>query len=173
MFKAHQLSGFTFKTEKTLNAYIENKGSNIYPFMYFAAFNILRGKTIHITDCPVKVVQDNKKTWGYGNDGLITEVFQNVDMLPVTISEKNKLKREFLKKNEWRYLRYIKKPIPFLKIIFNSDRYTKSIRVYIIYKLLFGNLLNLCKYSVQHTALFFGYKVQRDGIKKIKQEDIK
>ena len=71
--KGHQLSGVTFLRDGTLESYIKADLRNIHPFMYFVGFNCLRGKSIHFTLYPILVTlpPQNKKDWGYGDDGLL------------------------------------------------------------------------------------------------------
>lgn len=168
MFKAHQLSGLLIKTEKTLDSYLNNGGSNIYLFMYFAAFNIKRGKTIHISECPVKVTVTNKKDWGYGNDGLITEVLQNIAMIAQTEKEKFALEKHFLKMNKWRYLKYTKNPLPFLKIVFTSERYSVRLRWYIVWRLIVDSPIIATKRLIKSVFKIFGYEIKQRKIVKEK-----
>lgn len=164
MFKAHQLSGLLIKTEKTLDSYLNKGGGNIYPFMYFAAFNIKRGKTIHISECPVKVTVTNTKDWGYGNDGLITEILQNIAMIAQTEKEKFALEKHFLKINKWRYLKYVKNPLPFLKIVFTSKRYSVRLRWYIVWRFIADSPIIATKRFIKSVFRIFGYEIKKRKI---------
>jgi len=110
MDKGHQLSGITFLREGTLKAYERGGLSNIYPFMFFVGFNCMRGKSLHLTKYPVNVTEGVKKDWGYKDDGLLGEIFNNTYML----FKSNFILRsieEFviLKRQTWRFMMYFKK----------------------------------------------------------------
>lgn len=164
MFKAHQLSGLVLKTEGTLKSYLSNKGNNIYLFMYFAAFNIKRGRTIHISNLPVQVTDTNSKDWTYGNDGLITEIIQNILMIARTEKERFELEKIFLKENKWRYLKYSKRPLPFLKIVFTSERYSVKLRWYIVWRLIVDNILKTPKTAIKAVMKLFGFEIKQRRI---------
>ncbi|MFW6046855.1 MAG: hypothetical protein ACOCP4_03585, partial [Candidatus Woesearchaeota archaeon] len=80
MWRGHQLSGLVLRREGLYSNYIDNCISNIYPFMYFVGLSCLRNNCYHLTSNPVKVtvVNQNKKDWGYGKDGLIIDRMKNV-----------------------------------------------------------------------------------------------
>ena len=61
MFKAHQMSGLVFKTEGVLESLFKKKGENRYYQVYCMGYNMLRGKTLHITRNPMCVNDTNKK----------------------------------------------------------------------------------------------------------------
>jgi len=110
MDKGHQLSGVTFLREGTLKAYEVGGLPNIYPFMFFVGFNCIRGESLHLTKYPVNVTEGVKKDWGYKDDGLLGDIFNNTYML----FQNNLLLRsieEFviLKKQTWRLMMYFKK----------------------------------------------------------------
>lgn len=167
MFKAHQMSGLVFKTEGTLESYLSKDGENLYLFMYFAAFNIKRGKTIHILRFPVKVTTTNSKDWTYGDDGLITDVIQNIGMIAQSDKERFALERIFLRANKWRYLQYHKNQIPFLKIVFTSERYPLKLRWYIVWRIIVDSAIATTKKDIKLMFKIFGYEIkQRKFIKK-------
>lgn len=110
MDKGHQLSGVTFLREGTLKAYKVGGLSNIYPFMFFVGFNCMRGESLHLTKYPVNVTDGVKKDWGYKDDGLLGDIFNNTYML----FQNNLILRsieEFviLKRQTWRFMMYFKK----------------------------------------------------------------
>jgi Glycosyltransferases involved in cell wall biogenesis len=167
MFIATQLSGVVIKTEGTLSSYLEKGGCNIYPFVYFAAFNIKRGKTIHITDAPVRITVTNNKDWTYGDDGLITEVIQNIAMISETEKEKFRLEKIFIKRNKWRYIKYWKRPFPFLRIIFTSERYSTKLSLYITWNLFTAGFSETLKIIIRYIFKIFGYQINHSRISKI------
>ena len=75
----HQLSGVVLKREGLLEAYVKANLQNIYPFMFFVGYNCLRGNLHHIKSDPIKVtvVDQVKKDWNYGRDGLFNERYRN------------------------------------------------------------------------------------------------
>lgn len=172
MFKAHQLSGLVLKTEGTLESYLEKIGNNIYPFMYFAAYNIKRGKTIHISNFPVQVTASNSKDWSYGDDGLITDIIQNIAMIAESQKQKFDLEKIFLKQNKWRYSRYMRNPLPFLKIVFSSERYSRKLRGYIVLLLFRNSITSTVKAFIKWNIGLFGFEIEQRKIVKIRQGEV-
>lgn len=110
MDKGHQLSGITFLREGTLEAYEVGGLPNIYPFIFFVGFNCMRGESLHLTKYPVNVTEGVKKDWGYKDDGLLGDIFNNTYML----FQNNLVLRsieEFviLKRQSWRLMMYFGK----------------------------------------------------------------
>jgi hypothetical protein len=81
MYLGNQLSGMTFLRESTLKSYEDKDVSNIYLFVYFIGFNMLRGSFLYIKEYPVKVTEGAKKDWGYNYDGLLNDFFRNYKVL--------------------------------------------------------------------------------------------
>lgn len=106
--RGHQLSGLVFKREGLLSAYREAGVNNLYPFIFFVAYTALNGKVYHITDYPVKVTQvpQSKKDWGYGEDGLLNDIFDNYKGLHINIFQRTALELTMLYKQPWRFMRY-------------------------------------------------------------------
>lgn len=77
MHLGHQLSGLVFLKEGLVDEYEMRKVDNIYPFIFFAGFCAMKGDLYHLTYCPVSVTEGAKKDWGYGDDGLICDIFRN------------------------------------------------------------------------------------------------
>ena len=110
-WRGHQLSGLIFKTEGLLKSYIEKSVSNIYPFIYFTGYSCLKGDCLHVTDLPVKVTSVNQsmKDWGYGSDGLLNDIFDNYQKLPISELKKSILQLYFIHKQSWRLTNFRKK----------------------------------------------------------------
>ena len=72
-WRGHQLSGLVFKREGLIDEYHERNINNIYPFIFMVAYNSLRGKTLHLTQYPLKitVVDQHNKDWDYTADGIL------------------------------------------------------------------------------------------------------
>lgn len=107
-WRGHQLSGLVLKRDGLYNSYIEREVGNIYLFIYFVGYCCLNGDTYHFTDYPIKVTspgQENKD-WNYGKDGLINEIFDNYNKLPVSYLAKSLLQLHFFKKQSWRLWGY-------------------------------------------------------------------
>jgi glycosyltransferase involved in cell wall biosynthesis len=124
-WRGHQLTGVTFKRDGTYASYRKNNVSNIYPFIYFVAYNCLRGKTWHLTDYPVEVtvaIQEDKD-WGYEEDGLISEIFDNYKKLDnITSLQRSKLELKMLDTQTFRYQMYLSKGINhYLKALKNIE----------------------------------------------------
>ena len=86
---------------------------NYYLQIYAVAYCCLHGKTYHITEYPIRVTRppQKDKAWGYGDDGLIGDVFSNFVKLDISNFEKMKLEMKFLTDQYWRYAMYLKKGI--------------------------------------------------------------
>lgn len=121
-YKGHQMSGLVF-SKNILEIYKERKVNNMYPFIFFVAYSNLNGKTYYIPQYPVKVTVGEKKYWNYGNDGLVSEVFDNYMKLDeLSYLEKSFLELYFLKIQSWRYLQYQRKVFyAILNIIKNKN----------------------------------------------------
>jgi hypothetical protein len=107
-YRGHQLSGLVLKRENLFEVYQQYAVHNLYPFIFFVAYTALHGDLLHLTDYPVKVTQpgQDKKYWGYGNDGLICDIFDNYKKLPVSGINKSLLQTRLLIVQHWRYLMY-------------------------------------------------------------------
>lgn len=124
-WRGHQISGLTFKRNMLLSSYKKNKVSNIYPQIYFVAYNCLRGKTWHLTDYPVKVTAavESNKDWGYKEDGLISDIFDNYKKLDnITSFQRSKLELKMLDTQIFRYKMYLSKGVYYyLKALKNIE----------------------------------------------------
>lgn len=109
--KGHQLSGLVFYREGLLEEYKKRGVHNIYPFIFMVAYTCLHYDVYHMSDSHTLVtkVPQNKKDWGYGEDGLMNEIFDNYKRLGLGIWERANLECRFLENNAWRYLMYKKR----------------------------------------------------------------
>lgn len=127
MFKAHQMSGLVFKTEGVLETLFKKKGENRYYQVYCMGYNMLRGKTLHITRNPMCVNDTNKKFWTYGNDGLWDDMLLNIRLLDLAEPERRRLERYYLLHYSWSVVpRFVKNPINFVKAIAGLKNMTTS-----------------------------------------------
>ena len=110
-WRAHQIYGLVFKVDNhiKLSSYI----NNLYPQIYFVASSCLQGNTLHMTDYPLKVtsLKQEFKDWNYGNDGLISDVFNNYAKIDVNRIQRFCLEMWFLYLHYWRYGRYFRQGI--------------------------------------------------------------
>jgi len=127
-WRGHQLSGIVLKREGTLKSYLNQRVNNIYPFIYFVALNCLRGKVWHFTEYPILVTQpgQEKKDWGYGDDGLLSEILDNYKKIQVPLVVRARLEAKMFRVQEWRYQMYLYKSlksylIAVIKIEFGSN----------------------------------------------------
>lgn len=107
--RGHQLSGLVFRRDGLFDAYRDNNVCNIYPFIFFVAYSCLHGDVFHLTDYPVKVTQpgQDKKDWGYKDDGLISEIFDNYAKLPdISAFQRFLLEMKLLADQPWRITMY-------------------------------------------------------------------
>jgi glycosyltransferase involved in cell wall biosynthesis len=78
----HQLSGLLLKREGLYDKYTEKPNlRNIYPFIFFLGYNCLRGNVYYAPIFRVLISVDNSKDWKYDDSGLLTEIFQNYQII--------------------------------------------------------------------------------------------
>ena len=154
-WRGHQLSGIVLRRDNLYKEYNKRGVHNIYPFIFFVAYSSLKGKLLHLTDYPVKVssVSQNQKDWGYKDDGLISEIFDNYKCLynqKKDLLKRTLLELKLLRVQSWRYLMYLKRgKIAFMrttiKIIFskNTSVLTKLFFPILILTLFFRKILRL------------------------------
>lgn len=114
----HQLSGLVFKREGVLDAYLSDPiNRNIYLFIFFISYCMLRYKAQYLPDYAVQVSQGNLKDWSYDDSGLLTEVYKNYQSLFRDSAFKKVLAAvNFTKQQKWR-LRLGFNPLNSLKAI--------------------------------------------------------
>lgn len=107
-YRGHQLSGLVLKRDELYSSYLNSNVNNIYPFIFFVGLSCLKGDTVHLTRYPVKItaVPQTKKDWGYGEDGLMNEIFDNYIKLPLSNFEKTKLQLHHYRQQSGRLWRY-------------------------------------------------------------------
>ena len=95
----HQLSGLVLKRDGLYEAYINQGVHNIYPFIFFVAYIALHNDVYYMADSHVHVTQvpQSQKDWGYGDDGLVNDIFENFKHLGVTQKQRAILESHFLK----------------------------------------------------------------------------
>lgn len=120
-WRGHQMSGLVLKTEGLNNLCEKHKITNMYLFIYLVAECALSGSLVHLTDYPIKVSSPTQaaKGWSYGDDGLISHIFDNYKKLEnITQKERMLLELKILDEQYWRYIMYIKKgPFAFFKAL--------------------------------------------------------
>jgi glycosyltransferase involved in cell wall biosynthesis len=84
--RASQMSGLVFKKKRIVEKYTLHNMNNLYPQVFFVLLNCLSGETLHLTDYPVLVthVDQSKKDWDYGIDGLLKDKFENCTNLELS-----------------------------------------------------------------------------------------
>lgn len=104
-WRAHQLSGLCFRRENVVEEFRKREMDNLYPQIYFVSYNVLRYDVLHFGQKCVAVsgVPQSQKDWGYGNDGLVNDIFENFKNLGVTYRQRARLESHFLEVNP-RYL---------------------------------------------------------------------
>lgn len=106
-WKGHQLSGLVFNRENLAREYDKYRAVNMYFFIFFVAISALTGRIYCIFQNPVHVTQPvKKKDWGYGDNGLVNDVFDNFKKLPVSYTERFKLEFRFMLNQYWRFMMY-------------------------------------------------------------------
>jgi len=119
----HQMSGLVFKREGLYDVYMQSqKYRNLYPFIFFATFCLLRGESYYAPKYQVLVTQGNSKHWGYDESGLLIDIFQNYRMAFPNEPFKMALSSlAFVKNQCWR-LRIGLKPVNTIKAFLHLMR---------------------------------------------------
>ena len=98
-WRAHQLSGLCFRRENVIEEFRKRGMNNLYPQIFFVSYNALRYDVLHWGQkclC-VSGVPQTKKDWGYGDDGLVNDIFDNFKHLGVSKKQRAVLESHFLK----------------------------------------------------------------------------
>lgn len=160
-WRAHQLSGLVFEKRGYADEFIEKKIDNLYPQIFIMANNCLHNITYHITDFPVKVTRPpmKEKTWGYGSNGLLGDIFKNFYYLEnINIFQRTLLEVRILDVMYWRTAMYMKVgPKAFVKCLVSiqKDRYTT------LFTKIFLPLIVLCTYIKNGICLLLSGKLIR------------
>ncbi len=92
MFKGCSMSGLCFrKNNGLIPCYDRNARKNIFPQVYFLAYNMLRGDTIHITETPPRCTAIQTNNWGYSVDNFVGERLKNVYGLGLSSKQEDAL----------------------------------------------------------------------------------
>lgn len=117
----HQLSGIVFRRNGVYDAYMQSQEyRNIYPFIFFTAFCILRGTALFAPKFQVLVSQSNPKDWKYDESGLLKDIVKNYSALFGFFSLKKCLAEiNFMARQSWRLRISPRKPILTLRCFFD------------------------------------------------------
>jgi abequosyltransferase len=115
-WRGTQLSATIHYREGLYELYSSQKVDNLYPYVFFIAYNSMRGKTWHMTDYPVTITQMDASAMrlDYGSANLIPDIFDNYKKLPgISYYQRAMLEKKLLDVQPSRYLEYLKlKGIP-------------------------------------------------------------
>lgn len=100
----HQLSGLLLRRDGLFERYTADDGfRNIYPFIYFVAYNNQYFSSIYSSRYQVLVSISNSKDWRYDEIGLLGEIIKNYKILYPTNTIKQTLAAlTFIVKQRWR-----------------------------------------------------------------------
>lgn len=122
-WRGHQMSGLVFERNMISKESAKTDNRNMYLMIYWIGYLCMNGNTLHLTEYPVLVTRppQKDKTWGYGSDGLISDIFCNYKMLKsISPVQRHRLEMKVLVEQYWRYAMYLKKgPIPFIRCLWN------------------------------------------------------
>lgn len=149
-WRGHQLSGLVFKRASVSAAVKQYDVNNLYLFIFIVGFSSFQGQLLHLTEYPVSVTRplQSKKAWNYGEDGLISEIFDNFKRLPgLSRGQRSKLELKILDEQYWRYMMYLKKGfLIFLKALYR---------------------INFCSSTSKQTSLIFPFLITYFLVKRI------
>ena len=94
----HSLSGLCFRRDSLSEQVQKHKLDNLYPQIFFVAYNALRYDVLHYRKVCLQIsdVPQSHKDWRYGDDGLINDVFENYKKLGVSCKQRAQLEAHFL-----------------------------------------------------------------------------
>jgi len=107
-WRAHQLSGLTFRKEGVFEEYMKRGLHNLYPQVFFVAYTALRYDVLHFGNLCLRVssVPQVKKAWSYGEDGLLSDFMDNFVHLQINIFQRIRMERFLIKTEKDRILMY-------------------------------------------------------------------
>ncbi|WP_257265041.1 glycosyltransferase family 2 protein [Endozoicomonas sp. ONNA2] len=112
--KCHQLSGVTYRRYGLYDRYVKSKLSTLYPFIYWGCISSIEGNVWHLTENPILVtqVEQTKKDWGYGEDGLLIDKIKCFyHAFPENILLRHKLEMKALSIQGIGLLKYLRKSV--------------------------------------------------------------
>lgn len=158
-WKAHQISGLTFKKDDVYEMLQDGGVNNMYEQIFVISLSCLRGKCWYLPEYPVSVTQtpQSKKYWSYGRDGLIPDNFDNYVHLGLNIWEVFKLEKVILQKSMFGIIGYpsLREIILCMFLILISKKTVWITRLYCV--------LSFYPYCF---FVYFNYKI-KNKIKKI------
>lgn len=112
-WRGTQLSAVIQLREGIYESYHKQQIDNLYPSVFYIAYNCLRGKTLHITEFPVLITQAQPVVNFYGNSNLVPDIFDNYKKLQeINSFQRILLEFKLLLAQPWRYLEYLRKGGP-------------------------------------------------------------
>ena len=87
MKRAGQLSGLTFRKGNLVELFIEKNMDNLFPQTFFMMKNCLNGESLLLVDYPILVthIPLSQKDWNFGDDGLLSDLFENCINLDLSV----------------------------------------------------------------------------------------
>lgn len=130
--KGHQLSCLIFSRCGVYEDYVRDVRPNVYPFIYFAAHSLMKGKMVHITREPFENTFIPKKNFDYSFDNLMGEISIVFDCIPYADKkEKVRTVRYMIGSVSGRYcnIETLRNPVKMIKRIknYNVSNLTKRI----------------------------------------------
>jgi abequosyltransferase len=98
----NQLSGLVYRNIGLYARIEKEKVRNLYPFMAFAGWVLENYKGYSIEGSPVLITDGVKKDWGYGNDGTLGDIVDNVKFF-IPNSYLQRLYGEAFFANKWKW----------------------------------------------------------------------
>lgn len=78
----HQLSGLVVRREGLIEAYAADPSlHNIYLFVFFVGYSMLRGVTWYLSQWEVEVTEGNPRHWSYDGTYLVSEAIKNYRLM--------------------------------------------------------------------------------------------
>jgi len=137
-YLGHQMSGLVIRNDCVCSEYVKNaEFRNIYPFIYFVAYTLIRWDSIYVPRYKVTVTTGNSKDWNYDQSGLLTEMFKNYHAVLENQYDIHALEMKLIDQNRQRlrvsFLHPVKMARSYLNIMSSANvtKLTKSKLIYI------------------------------------------
>lgn len=101
---ATQMSGLVFQRDGLSRELNRLKINNSYLTVFFVGFSAKKGKTLHITENPIRVTIPEKRPWNYSQDMFINDLCENFVALDVNYVNRVFYEMYFVSANSISYI---------------------------------------------------------------------
>ena len=118
------MSGLCFRKDNGLIPYYDTHAKeSLYAQIFFLAYNLLRGESIHITETPLRNTVIPKKNWDYSIDNLFGELIKSIYGLGLPEQQEEQLINALFHREFIGRVCYLKNYLHPLKVFQKIDGY--------------------------------------------------